>query len=278
MKKQLNFFITLFLLFCSSYFLFSQDRKAVSIKQLNDHIWVLDDNGETCSFVIIGKEKAAVIDTLLGYENIYDIVKKITSLPLVIFNTHGHCDHIMGNGYFNQEVYINPIDIPLAKIHYSYPQSKYAIKKNNIPKAKFAHTKQGDTFELGGITLEVIEFPGHTKGGIMLLDKQDRILFTGDSINRHNWMQLSEGLKIKELAKSLEKIKPLRNQYDFILHNHDTKFENATLYDEYYGAIKELLNGKTKNDEPYLYFGGKCKQHKYSKGEVIIVYNEKKLK
>lgn len=278
MLKLLKLLFCVFILLCTNFSIFPQERKPVVTKQLNDHIWVLDDNGETSSFIIVGKQKAAVIDTLLGYEDILALVRKITNLPLVVINTHGHCDHIMGNGYFKQEIFINQKDIPLTKIHYSYPQSKYVIKKNKFGKINFVPTKHGDTFELGGITLEVIEFQGHTKGGILLLDKQDRILFTGDSINRHNWMQLPEGLSIPELQKSLEKIQHYRSQFDYILHNHDTKFEPASLYDEYCGAIKELLAGKTKKDTVFLYFGGACKQHKYSKGEVVIVYNEKKLK
>lgn len=36
--------------------------------------------------------------------------------------------------------------------------------------------REGDIFELGGITLEVIELPGHTTGSIALLYREKKIL------------------------------------------------------------------------------------------------------
>ena len=47
----------------------------------------------------------------------------------------------------------------------------------------FEPIRGGEVIDLGGLHLEVIELPGHTPGGILLLLKEDRILFTGDSIN-----------------------------------------------------------------------------------------------
>lgn len=269
--KKIILFLTS--IFSFSHVIFGQNRNPIEIKQLNDHIWLLNDNYETTSFVIIGKEKAAVIDTMYGYENVLNLVQKITNLPLIVINTHGHIDHILGNGYFKQEIFINKNDYNLAQLHYSYPQSKQVFKKNKLKKPKFSFIKEGDVFDLGGITLEVIEFVGHTKGGIMLFDKQDKILFTGDSINRHNWMQLKESSSFNILQNSLEKIKPFINQVDFILHNHAQDFEPISLYNEYCAAIQEVIDGKTGDDKEYQYFGGKCKQHKYSQGEIVIVYN-----
>ena len=68
----------------------------IKIKKLNGHIYLLDDNGEATGYLVTGKEKAAVIDTMNGIEDVHKAVRTITDLPLVLINTHGHCDHIFG--------------------------------------------------------------------------------------------------------------------------------------------------------------------------------------
>ena len=48
---------------------------------------------------------------------------------------------------------------------------------------------------------EIYELPGHTPGGIVLLLREDRILFTGDSVNHHLWMQLEGCAPLDEFVK-----------------------------------------------------------------------------
>jgi ribonuclease/clavin/mitogillin len=40
----------------------------------------------------------------------------------------------------------------------------------------------GDTLQVGGVTLEVIDTPGHTLGSISLYLREERVLFTGDTV------------------------------------------------------------------------------------------------
>jgi glyoxylase-like metal-dependent hydrolase (beta-lactamase superfamily II) len=53
----------------------------------------------------------------------------------------------------------------------------YAIRPWKIT----AYTHDGDRFDLGGRTLEVIVTPGHTPDAISLLDRANGLLFTGDT-------------------------------------------------------------------------------------------------
>ncbi len=65
----------------------------IKVKKLNDHIYLMDDNGEATGYLVVGEKKALVIDTMNGYANVYDVVRTLTDLPLMVVNTHGHCDH-----------------------------------------------------------------------------------------------------------------------------------------------------------------------------------------
>ena len=75
----------------------------------------------------------------------------------------------------------------------------------NRQSAEFLTLTEGDVFDLGGLFLEVYELPGHTPGGIVLLDRKDRILFSGDSILEQTWMQLPECLPMEQFLASLDK-------------------------------------------------------------------------
>lgn len=245
----------------------------VELKKMTNNIWLMNDNNESTGYVVIGNEKAAVIDTMNGNENVQTIAQTITDLPLIVINTHGHNDHIYGNAYFG-EAYLHPDDFALAKEQYSYSMYSKKEKKYNLGPVHFAEMKQGDVFDLGGVTLEVYEIPGHTAGSVCLLDREDRILFTGDAINRHCWLQLADSLPMEECYQSLENLQGIRSEYDKILHGHATDFEDASLYEELMAAVAEVRDGVNDGDTTYEYWGGVCMQHPFPEGEGVIVYNE----
>lgn len=246
------------------------NKKTIEVSQLSDSIWLMNDNGEATGYIVVGSDKAAVIDTMYGKENVQNVVRTVTDLPLLVINTHGHIDHVYGNAYFD-EVYIHPDDVFLAEECYSYPQYKKMRRK--FKDVTFKTTKEGDSFDLGGITLEVYDIPGHTQGGICILAREERVLFTGDSINRHCWMQLDSCTSLEDFYLALQRLNIIRADYDYILHGHAQGFEDASLYEEHMAAVKEVIDGtNSASDKDYEYFGGKCKIHNSSEN-VGIVYN-----
>ena len=42
--------------------------------------------------------------------------------------------------------------------------------------------EDGDTIAVGGVTIEVVHTPGHTLGSICLYLREERALFTGDTV------------------------------------------------------------------------------------------------
>ncbi|WP_058304246.1 MBL fold metallo-hydrolase [Gorillibacterium timonense] len=243
----------------------------VKMKPIKDHIWLMNDNDEATGYLVIGSQKALIIDTMNGYENVREIAETITSLPLMVVNTHGHPDHIYGNIYF-EEAYLHPDDLALAQQFYQEPMFTEAIEQMKLKPADFRPIHAGDVIDLGGLELEVYGVPGHTPGGICLLDRQDRILFTGDSIIEQTWMQLEESLPMEVFLQSLDTLKSIRGEYDFILTGHSRDLEDASLYEAHRNAVKEVCEGKKENDIPYEWFGGTSKAHPYGSEPRRIVY------
>ena len=237
-------------------------EKELYLKQLKPYLYLMDEAHQATGYIVVGDEKACVIDTMNGYNDLHKVVRSITDKPIIVVNTHGHPDHIFGNVYFD-EAYMNPKDYPLAEMFVNEPEFKEACEKYNLTFPKFKPIKGGDIIDLGGKTLEVYELPGHTPGGILLLLKEDRILFTGDSINHHLWMQLDGCLPLDEYVKELDKVMFLEKEADLILHGHAQDYDDISLMHCLRNGIAEICEGKTENDLPYEWFGGTGKQHPF---------------
>ncbi len=150
--------------------------------------------------VIIGEEKAAVIDCGLGFGNILPAVRALTDKPLLVFNTHSHIDHIGGNAQFGQPVYMGAEDIPAVQNgdHSRFRKHMWEDRISRLgPDSvqgmdydEFMHRgigelipcSDGDVFDLGGLTLKVYATPGHSPGGRSYYIEELRILYTGDAV------------------------------------------------------------------------------------------------
>ncbi|NCB91370.1 MAG: MBL fold metallo-hydrolase [Clostridia bacterium] len=238
----------------------------VSIKQINDHTYLLRDNMDATSYLILGSEKALLIDTMNGTENIKNIACTLTSLPVILLNTHGHPDHIGGNLSFG-EALIHPDDISLANAY---------LEELNPSEPGIAETMTwkpilpGEKVELGELTLDIISLAGHTPGSIGILDKKSRILFSGDALNEGLWMQLDHCLPLSSYLQTLYALKDYRNQFDYLLTGHCTDRIEASQCEELTGAVEEMLEGKNENDYDTEYFGGKVKAHPFGNGKAVI--------
>lgn len=99
-----------------------------------------------------------------------------------IVNTHGHIDHIMGNDQLKKatgaKVMIHEADAEMLQ----NPQLNLSGFMGGAIKLAPADQllTEGDTVEVGKISLEVLHTPGHTKGGICLAG--NGVVFTGDTL------------------------------------------------------------------------------------------------
>lgn len=237
-------------------------EKELFIKEIRPGIYLMDEAHEATGYLVVGESRACVIDTMNGYNDLYQAVRKLTDKPLIVVNTHGHPDHIFGNVYFD-EAYMNPADLPLSRMFTEDPEFLKQCSENNLKMPPFRGVHPGEVIDLGGRTLEVFALSGHTPGGILLLLREDRILFTGDSINHHLWMQLDGCLPMKAFLKELDRILFLEDRADIILHGHAHDVDDISLLRCLRNGVEEICEGKTEEDLPYEWFGGIARQHPF---------------
>lgn len=246
-----------------------------TVTQIKDHIWLMNDNDEATGYVVAGNQSAMVIDTMLGMVDVKAVAQQLTDLPLICVNTHGHFDHIGGNWAFD-EVYINFEDLELVRETQGMPELQAVVKQSGLKFPEYLQIEDGQIFDLGGLELQAYYLPGHTAGEIVLLDRKDRILFSGDGVIEQIWMQLPEALPIRTQIQSMQGIKHLRAEFDTILTGHSRVLESAELFETLLSALIDLDNGNTEQDVEYQWFGGTCMAHPYGKEPRRIVYQRNK--
>ncbi len=244
-----------------------------NIIPVNDHIWLMDDHKAATCCLVAGHEAAMVIDTSIGVSNIRETARSLTDLPLICVNTHGHRDHMGGNWSFDR-AYMNLADLPLAERTIHSSEIAEELKQNGFRYPAFEHIEDGHVFDLGGLEIEVMYFPGHTAGEIILLDRTDRVLFTGDGILEHLWLQMPESLSVRAQINSMEKLLPLRDSFDTILHGHCQQPFGMELYDTMFAALRDLEAGNTADDIDYEWRTFVSRAHPYQPNDRRIVYKE----
>lgn len=126
-----------------------------------------------------------IIDPGLESQAVVDYVQQQDWRPAAILNTHGHVDHIAGNGLLKRTWPDAPIVIGRGDaekltdslLNLSLP---FGMEITSPPADRLL--EEGDTFEAAGFHFEVLETPGHSSGHIVLIEKSPSpwIVFGGD--------------------------------------------------------------------------------------------------
>jgi len=101
-----------------------------------------------------------------------------------ILLTHGHADHIVAvddlRDHFEVPVYIGAGDEQLLL----KPSEDVATLLGQvIPPVKADRVmRDEEMIKIGSVLLRVLATPGHTRGGVCLLDEKENLLFTGDTL------------------------------------------------------------------------------------------------
>ena len=188
---------------------------------------------ETHCYLLIGSDRALLVDTGLGVCNIYEQVRKLTDKPITAVATHIHWDHIGGHKYF-PDFYAHKAE--LDWLNGKFPLPVKAVKNMltercelpedfDINKYDFFQGEpsrvldDGDTIDLGGRTIQALHTPGHSPGHLCFWEAGRDYLFCGDLVYKGTLFANYPSTDPKSYLVSLEKIAALPTKRIFPGHH-----------------------------------------------------------
>lgn len=248
-----------------------------------------------CCYLVVGKEKAVLIDSGWGYGDIKEVVESITDLPVTLVLSHGHPDH---NGAASQfdEVYLNERDFNMIENQNQIElRRKLMLKhvpegfKENIdlwqpPRTKpYTPLTEDEQFDLGDLTILPFYLPGHSVGSMVFIVPEERIAIFGDAISHPTILFLDNSSKVKEHYEAMVDFSRHSYLYDRVLVHHETFELDKIVLDNNIKLAKAIVEGKDEKApatrQKGIYAARKPKRWLPSDSKDIgnIYYREDKL-
>jgi glyoxylase-like metal-dependent hydrolase (beta-lactamase superfamily II) len=214
---------------------------------------------EIISYLIVGHKQALLFDTGMGMGNIRGVVSRLTSRPVVVLNSHTHNDHVGDNWRF-QFVYGMDTAFTRTNAKGSREDAQAEIAPDQIcgelPKGFNPKTyatkpwrislfvRDGFKINLGGRTLEILSTPGHTPDAISLIDRENGLLFTGDTYYPAPiWLYRPE-TDLDAYVNSVKRLAALAQQVKLVLGAHNVPVAQPHVLPQLVDAIQAVRSGK----------------------------------
>jgi glyoxylase-like metal-dependent hydrolase (beta-lactamase superfamily II) len=216
---------------------------------------------EAISYLVAGTEKAVLIDTGTGIGDLKRTARELTGLPVMVVNTHTHWDHIGDNAQFTQiACHSHPECIAKLRNGVDPDKLRQAVSGDSVwkglppdfsletwsipPVEPTILLEDGDIIELGGRSLEVIYTPGHSPGSLCLLDKDFRLLFTGDTFFPGPLYAHPEDVDIQAYMDSIDILQDRLSEFDILCSGHNDPWVKSDVIPRVAAAFNDIMTGR----------------------------------
>lgn len=234
-------------------------------KKISNTTISISDITDVHSFLVEGRDRAVLIDTGTGAGDMKAFVETLTQKPVEVILTHGHSDHASGAARF-EKVYLNKADWELVTKHATMERKKeYVVfTQGGMPEnltdqdfcpertAGYLPLENGQVFDLGGVVLEAVTVPGHTRGMTCIINQTERSIIFGDACNPAVFLWDEEATSVEEYKESLIQLKKRENEYDTVILSHGPEIIGKEILDGVLEVCNEILEGKS-DEKPFLF-------------------------
>lgn len=210
------------------------------------------------SHLVVGTERAVLIDTGMGVGDIRAVVDDLTDLPVTVLLSHTHWDHVGGNTGFD-EILVHPAEAEqLSKGFGNERLQRWFAPQQLIgplpagvtvetlsipPSSATGDLVEGQTIYLGGRTLEVLHCPGHSPGGLVFLDRANGVLFSTDVAYRGN-LYVYGGPTMTTYGHSLQRLAALAPDLRVLYPSHNDAVVEPGVLPRLATLLQQVINGR----------------------------------
>jgi glyoxylase-like metal-dependent hydrolase (beta-lactamase superfamily II) len=215
---------------------------------------------EVISYLILGNKRALLFDTGLGVGKISSVVRGLTPLSVIVVNSHTHFDHVGGNAEF-QKIWNQDLPYTLTNARgglNDYSRDALSPQRlcGELPKGVSASTfstrpwrathilKDGETIDLGNRKLQVLFTPGHTPDSLCLIDRKNKLLFTGDTYYPGPIYLFVPETDLAAYTSSIHRLAELAPSLKLLLPAHNVPFAEPQVLVRLDAALKAIQRGE----------------------------------
>lgn len=253
-------------------------KDVYSVKKLNETTFLIDEMGRDICYLLLGEEKALLIDCTIGTGDLKAVVEEITSLPVILAATHAHTDHLGGAWQFKEAWVHEDDNIFLFRITnsrlYRNKQLSNRMKKSGISSkdlkgriwnCKWKSFQSEKVFDLGGRKVTAILTPGHSPGSCVFIDDKEKMMFTGDNTCPFLLMKMAKATTLEKWLEGAEKTLALSEEYaPWCAHGDGTQSKEQIAHT--IELVKEIMKMHPQNEKK----SKKAVHPKNSKGNCVV--------
>lgn len=235
-----------------------------SVEEIRNGIYKISEYNIANCYLVIGNEKALLIDCTVGTGDVNGLVKSITDKPVTLVGTHSHIDHIGAARQFGK-VYVHnkeALYAPLQQLYLMRSQylkmhplsKKLGLDYKHFPKNKPYLTikpfSDGHEFDIGGRILKAYLTPGHTNGSTCFKIENENIVFVGDSLIPALYLIYDHAASLSKWENAVSSLLPLWNGCEFYGGHGRTAVDHEGLKWQLETA-KSIITQTEKNGSPF---------------------------
>lgn len=217
------------------------------------------------SYLIVGSERAVLIDTGMGVGDIKALVETLTTRPVTVLNSHGHWDHIGGTHAFQatSEILIHRlgaaalrhgVDNSAMQAFLSSDQLLESLPPNfdlatvAIPGVEPNRLLDGgETLDLGDRLLAIVHALGHAPDLVVAVDRERGLLFSTDAAYAGALYAQLDGSDLVAYAATMRLLSDLVPSLRTVYPSHGASPISPTLIPRMRDALEAAVDGKSSD-------------------------------
>lgn len=265
----------------------------LNVYQPLDGVYHMQDATGVCATLIVGAERALLVDTCTGYADLKAAVGALTGKPCIVCNTHAHLDHIGGNYQFDR-VYLNPKDFAVGRLYLGgldirpaalahFTQMGLAPGQTRTEQYLAYHMENVEALnmeqeiDLGGVHVRPVPMGSHSPGMTGFFVRERKLLLGGDSVCLLACLNFPEASSVEQHLQMLKDISAI--DFSFLLSSHSKELLTREDLEAMLECAQSYDEAKTSRyaDPFYPQFGGRMYLHESQKGKHAIVVAKRSI-